>query len=243
MDDRELLELQADTLFGHDAAGRIVFEDEPGHRPAPRLYLARGIGGAVLRLRHDVSDETARELRQFAAGEPPLTDASGDPIYLADYRRLLSREAPISQDEPGLVWELRAAAGPPPPTCVPSDSPEGDALIARLHAEGMPPAMIALGFVDTGEFWSPWCVALQSDEIVSIAFASRIGLRAAEVGVATVPEFRGHGFAAAATSAWAGHPQLRGRPLFYSTSRTNRSSQRVVQRLALRFIGTSLRIT
>jgi predicted GNAT family acetyltransferase len=106
----------------------------------------------------------------------------------------------------------------------------------------MPEALVALGFVDVGEFWAPWCVALEGDEIASIAFAARLGPAGAETGVATVPALRGRGFAAAATAGWASLPALDGRTLFYSTSRTNLSSQRVAQRLGLRFIGATFSI-
>jgi predicted GNAT family acetyltransferase len=107
----------------------------------------------------------------------------------------------------------------------------------------MPESLLALGFVDGGELWAPWCVALHQDEVASIAFAARLGPSATETGVTTVPAFRGHGFAAAATAGWVSLPSLRGRALFYSTSRTNVSSQRVAQRLGLRFLGASLDIT
>jgi RimJ/RimL family protein N-acetyltransferase len=244
MDDRDLLALQADALFGSDAGGRIVFEHTPGHRPAPRLYLALGAAGSVLRLRNDVSAAAAKELKRLADAEPPPADGDAHPVHLDHYLRLLADEAPIAQQEPGLTWELPPdTAFHQPATLVRSGTHEGDALIARLLAEGMPPAMVALGFVDTDEFWPPWCVVLDGGEIASIAFAARISDHAADVGLTTVPAFRGRGHGAAATAAWAAHPQLRGRRPFYSTSRTNQSSRRVVERLGLRFIGPTLRIT
>lgn len=246
MDDRELLGLQADTGFRSDASGRISVEHDPGHRPTPRMYLARCPQGHVLRIRRDVGDDTARAIERLAADEPPLAapDAGGEPPYLAGYLRLLGAEAPIEQHELGLVWALPAGVKfDHTARLVRSATPEGDALIARLISGGMPTAMVALGFVDTDEFWPPWCVALEGGEIASIAFAARIGPNAAEVGVTTMPAFRGRGYAAAVTAGWADHPALGGRPLFYSTSGANRSSQRVVERLGLRFLGTSLRIS
>ena len=93
-----------------------------------------------------------------------------------------------------------------------------------------------------GDFWPPWCVALQGDEIAAIAFAARLSPDAAEPGVGSVPAFRGRGLAAAATAGWAALPGLQGRALFYGTSRTNVSSQRVAVRLGLRFLGASLSI-
>jgi hypothetical protein len=128
-------------------------------------------------------------------------------------------------------------------TLVGSGTPEGDRLFARLAKQGMPASLVAQGFVDVGELWAPWCIALHQGEVASIAFAARLGPRAAETGVTTVPAFRGRGFAAAATAGWASLPALRGRALFYSTSRMNVSSRRVAQRLGLRFLGASLEIT
>jgi predicted GNAT family acetyltransferase len=61
--------------------------------------------------------------------------------------------------------------------------------------------------------------------------------RAAECGVWTDPDFRGHGHAAATTAAWANMLELTDRHLFYSTDATNRSSQQVAARLNLRAIG------
>jgi predicted GNAT family acetyltransferase len=106
----------------------------------------------------------------------------------------------------------------------------------------MPDDLLALGFEDVSHFWEPWCVALDGAEIASIAFSARLTPASAATGVATVPSRRGLGYAAAATAGWAKHPALACRHLFYGTSRTNFSSQRVVQRLGLRYIGASLAI-
>src|SRR6266571_3926690 len=118
--------------------------------------------------------------------------------------------------------------------------PLGDMLLARLASEGVPPPLSALGFSSASDFWPPWCVALKDGDIASIAFAARLSPAAAEPGVGTVPQFRGQGLAAAVTAGWAAHPALRGRALFYGTSRANVSSQRVVARLGLRFLGANL---
>jgi predicted GNAT family acetyltransferase len=117
-------------------------------------------------------------------------------------------------------------------------------LLVDLAERGMPEPLVVMGFVNTEEFWPPWCVALSDgSKISSIAFAARLGPMGAEAGVASIPSFRGQGFAAAATAGWAAHAALRGRALFYGTDRTNVSSQRVVERLRLRFFGASLAIS
>jgi hypothetical protein len=121
-------------------------------------------------------------------------------------------------------------------------TPEGDALVARLAKDGMPPSLVEAGFNDLSDFWEPWCVALIGGEIASIAFAARLGPGAADIGVHTMREFRGRGFATAATAAWSALPMLQTRTLFYSTHRDNRSSQRVIARLELPFLGESMRV-
>jgi RimJ/RimL family protein N-acetyltransferase len=83
----------------------------------------------------------------------------------------------------------------------------------------------------------PWAMATQAGQVVSICHTPASGERGAEAGVWTRPGFRGRGYAAAVTAAWASLMRPSGRWLFYSTSRTNHSSQRVAARLALRPIG------
>jgi len=51
---------------------------------------------------------------------------------------------------------------------------------------------------------------------------------------------RGPSYAAAATGGQARMPALQSRALFYGTRLTNISSQRVIARLGLRFLGGSL---
>jgi hypothetical protein len=124
-----------------------------------------------------------------------------------------------------------------------SATDQGDELLARLERDGMPRPLVDAGFVNTSEFWAPWCIALNDDEIASIAFT--VGLRAtsAEVGVYTLALHRRRGLAAAATRGWARLPALSGKTLFYGTSWTNVSSVRVAQRLGLRMLGGTLSIT
>ena len=179
----------------------------------------------------------------MAADEPAFRDPDVAPVHIDDYVRILTAEAPIEKCEMGLIWTF--PDGPDyehPAALVCSETPSGDRLLARLTERGMPEALVALGFVDVGEFWAPWCVALHRDEIASIAFTVGLGPSSAEVGVTTVPEFRGRGFAAAATAGWAALPAHSGRTLFYGAAKTNVSSQRVAQRLGLRRIGACLAI-
>jgi RimJ/RimL family protein N-acetyltransferase len=90
----------------------------------------------------------------------------------------------------------------------------------------------------------PWAIAVVDGRVVSICHTPvRMTERAAECGVWTHPEYRGRGYAAAVTAAWAEILRPSGRFLFYSTDAGNRSSQRVAARLRLRPIGWTWRLT
>ena len=86
-------------------------------------------------------------------------------------------------------------------------------------------------------FFGPWAVATVGGQVIAISHSARLADRGAEAGVWTDPDFRGQGHAAAVTAAWASLLAPSGRHLFYSTSATNLSSQRVATRLNLRLIG------
>ena len=165
--------------------------------------------------------------------------------HLDDYVDLLSRETPVEQRSAGLIYSFpNHLEYEHDVTLISSDTPEGDRFLAGLAADrAMPQTLMALGFLAATEIWAPWCIALHHGEVASIGMTARISPAGAEAGVITVPALRGRGFAAAAVAGWASLPSLHLRALFYSADRTNISSQRVAERLGLRFIGASLRLT
>jgi len=71
---------------------------------------------------------------------------------------------------------------------------------------------------------------------------ARIPGEATEAGVETHPAFRGHGYAAIATAAWARAMRDRGVIPLYSTAWENFASQRVAAKLSLIRYGASLSI-
>lgn len=181
----------------------------------------------------------ADELAMLAHGEPPFLHA-GYPVHVARYRRLLGMGV-----EPGfgLIYELphglQASSGM---DVIMGDSARVQALADRLRRDGMPQALVELGFVRPADFWTPWVAVMVDDEIASIAFAARLSDVGAELGLVTVAAFRGRGFGAEATAAWSRLDVLGDRTLFYSTERPNRSSRRVTERLGLHLRGASMRI-
>jgi len=242
--DLELLTYDTDALFVTTPSGRLLHSNSPDRIPAPKVYIAGCGTGNVLRLGHGVEDSTAEAVERLGVSEPSLHAPGQEPVHLNAYVRLLACEAAAEGTvRQGLMWIFpHALAYEHDATLVLSGTPAGDELLDRLDSQGMGEPVAALGFTHPRDFWPPWCAALDGGRIASVAFAARLGLHAAETGVATIPASRGRGFAAAATAGWAGHPALAGRHLFYSTSTTNVSSQRVAARLGLRYLGASFSV-
>jgi hypothetical protein len=242
-EDLRLLHADIDTLFVMSASGRIERVNDPERSSGPRLFFAGCRFGNVARVRYDVDDRVALKVLEIAANEPPWRDPDVTPGCLGKIVELLSDRQPATIAFQALIYKLsNGLRHEHPAAIVRSDSPEGRQMMARFAEQGMPDYMVDAGFKGVGDFWEPWCAALDAGEIASVAFAARLGRMGAEVGVYTVPRYRGHGFAAAVTASWASIPSLDRRALFYSTHKTNRSSRRVAARLGLRMIGASVSI-
>ncbi|HEX4302638.1 MAG TPA: GNAT family N-acetyltransferase [Rhizomicrobium sp.] len=240
---KDALEVQAATLFVTAPNGRMVRSNDPDGSPAPRMHLAIGGGGAVLRLRDDIDSAVADKIAALAAQEPPVREPDAMPRFAEDYRVLLGVAASLTAHDFGVTYRLpHLSPQTPGVRLVAHGTAAGDELVARIATLGMPRTLQDVGFADLSHFWAPWCVALDGEEIASIAFAARLGARGAEIGVTTMTPFRGRGFAAAATAGWSALPALQDRPLFYGTHRDNLSSQRVIARLGLPFLGVRMQL-
>ncbi|PLP60428.1 GNAT family N-acetyltransferase [Mesorhizobium loti] len=232
------LDLDYRTLFRLDQNLRIELENDPDRSPGPRFWLAGSIEGNMFGIGVDVNESVAAELRRLASTEPVFTHTA-TPRHLDRYLQAL---APARHNF-GLIYELPHRLPLSPRTrIVTSESDEGRNLLQSFAKGGMPKNLTEVGFHGTQDFWSPWCMALVEGEIASIAFAARLSDVGAEIGVTTMKAFRSQGFGAAVTAAWTQLPSLRHRTLFYSTDRTNFSSQRVAARLGLHQRGATLRI-
>jgi ribosomal protein S18 acetylase RimI-like enzyme len=236
----ERLRIQRETGFMLDVRGRLLGVNSPEGLEPPRFVLAGCAAGNLASVSAGLDEATAAELLGLAAEEPPFWPPGAAPLHLGRYLAILgAAEAEIELDH-------EMAPGLPPrdveATLVASETAEGEALLESLRRGGMPAGLFDMGFVDTDEFWAPWCAMLVSGEIVSIAFAARLSQAGSAVGVATAPAFRRRGLAAAAVAAWTRLPALQGRRLFYSTRLSNRASREVVARLGLTAFGLTLSV-
>lgn len=240
----ELLAIDYRTLFVLDESGRIVRENDPDRSPGPRFWLARCEQGHIAGARSDVADDVAAALMALAAAEPLVPAGDGDPAHLDRYAALLSGGSAPPERGPGLIYELpHGLRREHDATLVDSETEAGQRLCDSFRDRGMPTGLVELGYRDASDLWPPWCLALHGGEVASVACAARLSEEGAELGLATVRAFRGRGYAAAAAAGWSALPSLRSRALFYSTDRANTSSRRVIDRLGLRPLGSSLRLT
>ena len=60
--DHDLMDIEIDVLFTHTPAGRIIANNDSPGEPAPRFFFARTRDATCWRVRHDVSEVTARKL-------------------------------------------------------------------------------------------------------------------------------------------------------------------------------------
>jgi len=234
----------AETHFVLDARGRILHASDPNRSPGPRFHIVGKRAGNRFLLGHDVSETVARDIAALAREEPPLDSRDSSPLYLETYTALLASEVPVTKRDVEFDYILpRRIRRRESERIVQSGTREGDALLAQFAAKGVPPGLAEMGFKDPSEFWPPWCIAYCGGEVASVAFASRLTCERAALGVATAPAFRSRGLAASAVAAWTWHPELANRVLDYSHSRDNRSSERLTERLGLRFVGVSVSLT
>ncbi|HMO53175.1 MAG TPA: GNAT family N-acetyltransferase [Tepidiformaceae bacterium] len=203
----ELLQIQAGTLFRLDATGRLVCVNEPGDRPAPRVFVgSASTGERVVHVRSDVAESLAESLKR-CADEASLLACLGSAVTL--------------HRGPTFVFDRRVEA---PQEVVSIADP------TVLH-----PALASWA-VDV-QRGTPLFGVMQEGQVVSVCYSSREGHRACEAGVETVAEFRGRGLGRFAVLAWAASVQRSGRIALYSTTHENLASRRLAAALGLRYFA------
>jgi len=198
-----------------DERGRMRATREPEPAPVPIFTLIRGTSSCAWAVRSDVPEEIAAKLDRVAAQEPPGRDFDSQPLHAAEYQSLA-----------GGTVESGPAFAFPSDLKATSEVVVVDNLgpLAR-HFRGWTAAEIP------GR--APIVAIIDDGYPVSICFSGRISEIAAEAGVETAPTFRGRGFAAQVTAAWAAAIRASGRIPLYSTSLSNTASRAVARKLGL----------
>jgi hypothetical protein len=224
MDDLTLLQVRADVLFTYDERDRMVYENDPELRPAPRVYLAFTQAGCVVRCGKDLPEAMCGAVEAMVEGASMVTDLRVAPPVVAAIEELLGAQA----RDGGPVYRF-------PDALVPA----GNAV--QLTEENVGAARDTYPWLlqELREWW-PCFAVLRDDVAVSVCFSSRVGTVVCDAGVETIPAYRGQGFAGMVTSAWAGAIRQAGAIPVYSTSWDNLASQRVAERLSLSMYGADV---
>ena len=225
MDDRDLMRIRADTLFTYDARGRMLRTNDPDGRPAPHVFLGRTASGHVLRVGESVPDTVAHQVAEVVDRFPLAGALQVPPAALASVREVLERHAPATADSGGPAYRFPAASAPP-----------GGAV--RVTSANLDVVRDSYPWLHEAlADWSPCFAVVRDGAAVSVCFTSRIGDRAMEAGLETLPAFRGRGYATAATAAWGAFVASTGRVPLYSTGWGNLASQGVARRAGLIMFG------
>ena len=225
LDDRALMSVRADTLFTYDARGRMVGTNEPDSRPAPRLWVGRTTGGHVARFGQIVPDEVVRELAATVQRQPGIDGLAVPSEMRAALREVLARHGPIKEEGSGPAYRFPQSIAQPGGAVEVTDATL--AVVRDTH-----PWL----YRDLSTF-GPCFAVLRDGVAASICFSSRIGARALEAGLFTLPEYRGRGYAVAVTAAWGAAVSASGRIPLYSTACENLASQGVARRVGLTLFG------
>ena len=226
---RELMRLHVGALFTHNAAGRMLRVNTPDGADAARFFLGRTIDGSVIHFRHDVDNETQIAL-EAAANDDPVR-ALDSPADSSRYEAILSRTAPIADTWVG------------PAFCFPNDLSEpGDTIrVTDANAHVLRPLLEP--WIPDVRIGQPLFATVVDGQAVSVCCSVRETSAAHEVGVETVPSFRGRGYAARVVASWARALRDMGLVPLYSTSWTNEASRAVARKLGLIQFGSDLHIT
>lgn len=225
---RELLALHGETLNVLNAAGDMTMTNEPfipGRRRAVRFHIAWNDSGIFVCYRDDV-DESLR----------------------AGVRSWLESDGPTGTKEPTGLKKLGRIFDVPPgkigigPAYWTDERVSSDSNAVRITPENG--SLLPDGFLDEGEidFIEPAFAIIREDRAVSTCITVRRTDRSIEAGVDTQEAYRGRGYAGQATAAWVNAALDACLVPFYSTSSDNTASQRVAEKVGLKWFATELSI-
>jgi len=222
--DLALAQRRVDALFTRDRQGDLLtlneLEPVPPPTPAPRIYLGLTAGGSVRAYRPDVPAALRAAIERLCEDVAPLAREAWLPAL----------RAVLAAYEPDGEWGISTG-----PAFV---FPGVMGLSAEVIAiEPGQESLLSEHFPFTAtwlrERWPCYAVVIDG-RAVSICYSARRTAVVAEAGVDTAEAFRGRGYAALVTAAWANAIRAAGITPVYSTSDENLASRAVARKLALR---------
>jgi hypothetical protein len=205
--------------------------NEPDGAEAPRFFLGRTIAGNVWRFGYDLPDLLAERLESLCLKEP-VTDLRQEPAGLSEYSSLLETHSPVKKLSSGPAYFFPDRIEQRSRRAIPVTPDNIDVLHQGLEE-----------WIPDVPHRQPFLAILNEGHAVSVCCSVRITAEAHEVGVETLNDYRGRGYASDLVQQWATEVRkLEVMPL-YSTSWENVASQGVARRLGLVQYGSDFHIT
>jgi hypothetical protein len=208
-------QLQLETLFVLDDERRIISTRDPQAAAGPAFSLIRDRHACAWAVHRDVPAHQTRDLIALAQTEPPAGELTDPPKHAAAYLALLCGRIDF-----GPVFTFPATIPVVSDVVAITELAQLERHLRGWTADELPERSPILGIVE-------------DEHAVSVCFCARRSPVAAEAGVETAASFRGRGFAAQVTAAWASAMWDSGRLPLYSTSWSNAASLAVARKLKL----------
>ena len=208
-------QLQLETLFVLDDAGRVVSTREPNPSPGPAFSLVRDRSACAWAVHVDVATGVADEVASLAQREPPLTGLSDPPKHADAYIELVG-----GRIDAGPVFTFPHTLSVSSGIAVITDLAPLERHFRGWTADEIPERSPILGILEAGH-------------AVSVCFCARRSTKAAEAGLDTAVAFRNRGLGRRVASAWASAIRDLGLLPLYSTSWENGASLAVARTLQL----------
>jgi hypothetical protein len=208
-------DLQLQTLFVLNQAGRIISTREPNSSPGPRFALIRGSTACAWAAHADVPDLLAGQLDALARTEPPTRDCRDEPVHTTRYTSLVGGRVDFG-----------------PAFTFPDAIPAPVDIVAVTQLSELTPHFRGWT-ADELPDRSPILAIAEEGHAASVCFCARRSAVAAEAGVETAERFRGRGLAPRVAAAWALAIRASGLLPLYSTSWSNAPSLAVARKLGL----------
>jgi hypothetical protein len=203
---------------------RSLSTREPNAARAPLFTVVRGQTACAWAVRADVPANIASELDRIARDEPASDDFRDSPAHAQRYLEVLAVHAVSirsTSESDGPIFRF-------PDSLLKSDDVVAvdDESILHRNFRGW-----VRGEIEAGR--GPVMAIVENGAPVSVCFCARRSDSAAEAGVETAKLYRGRGFGARVSAAWALAIRATGRVPLYSTSWANQASLGVARKVGL----------
>lgn len=222
MTDLALMKLHIDVLYQKNHKGALTVINEPPFETAPTVMVGATKEGKVVYFSEEVDDLFKKRVQQ-------IVKETKDEM-IAQIINKMTRRTNLSEFNMG-------------PTYVFPEIKEKSPKV--LHIKEIDKEVLAADFPfiqSDFEVKEPCMIVMEHDRVVSLCCTARHSNEAAEASVFTHEKYRGKGYGAAVTEAWAMAIQQQGKTALYSTTWDNFASQGVAKKLGMRQYGFELAI-